>query len=70
MSGVGTSATTPIACTTHAGARSTTAIAGAIIVVAQVWFRVPLVDDKINWHFPFQTADITLAEIVTQFVHL
>jgi len=67
---VGTSAASSIARATHTGAGTTTTIAGTVVVVAEVGFGVALVNDKVDWHFAFQTTDVTLTKIVAQFVNL
>lgn len=67
---VGTSASTPIAGTSHACPGTTTPVAGAVVVVAEVGFRVPFVDHEVDGHFALQTADVTLTKVVAQFVNL
>lgn len=67
---IGTSAASSIACTAHTGTRTTAAVAGAIVIVAEVWLGVPLVDDKVDWHLALQTTDVTLTKVVAQFVNL
>lgn len=67
---VGTSAAPAIAGAAHAGAGTTTSVAGAVVVVAEVGFRVAFVDHEVDGHFALQTADVTLTKVVAQFVNL
>ena len=70
VTGIGTSAAAAITGTSHAGARATTAVAGTVVVVAEVRLGVALVDYEVDWHFAFQTADVALTKVVAQFVNL
>lgn len=70
VSGVGTSATAAITGASHAGAGATAAVAGAVVVVADVGLRVALIDHEVDGHLALQTADVTLAKVVAQFVNL
>lgn len=49
MASIGTSASAAIAGSTNTG-WTTTSVAGTIVIVAEVGFRVTLVNDEINWH--------------------
>ena len=45
--------------------------AGIVVGVTQVGFgAVSFIDHQIDGHFAFQTADVTVAKVVAQFVHL
>lgn len=54
-----------------AGRTSTEAAAVAVVVgVAQLGLGVPLVYHEVDGHLSLQAADVTLAEVVAQFMHL
>jgi len=43
---------------------------GVVVVVSEVSFGIPLVDHQVNGHLAFQTRDVSLTEVVAQFMDL